>query len=669
VGAREATQRAATAVAGNSASQAGVSLGWLFTHRMCGIAGFVGGGDRDVLQRMTDAIRHRGPDAEGHWFEEKAGVYLGHRRLSIVDLSGGSQPMWTEDGAIGVDFNGEIYNHAELRAELKAAGRRFLTDHSDTEVLLHGYRQWGDAFVERLNGMWAFVLYDRPRNRLFGSRDRFGKKPLYYFQEGGAFAWASELPALLPHPQCPRDLSPLALKKYFAYGYIPAPRSIYERVWKLPGGHSFSYDLASRELKTWRYWEFVLQPEPMVRSAGDGGARLAVQDCPNDEKRRIDEWCEEIRATLERAVQRRLMSDVPLGVFLSGGIDSSAIAALAAKHVPAGQLNTFSIGFNEPSFDESAHARFVAERIGTRHREEILDLDRSVALLPEIVSRLDEPLGDGSLLPTYLLSRFTRQHVTVALGGDGGDELFAGYDPFRALRKADLYARLVPHPVHEAIRLLAARLPVSHENLSLDFKIKRTLMGLSYARPLWNAVWMSGLEPRDLAQLFREPANEEEIYSEAIEAWDRCAQPNLINRALQFWTNVYLQDDILAKVDRASMMNSLEARSPFLDIEFVDLARRIPWQLKLHGGDTKWILKKALAPLLPREIIQRPKKGFGMPIGRWLRESRFEFDHARTFPHLDVAFAERKHAAHMSGKSDERLFLWSYWLLSQWMKK
>jgi asparagine synthase (glutamine-hydrolysing) len=623
---------------------------------MCGIAGFVGAGDRGVLQRMTDAIRHRGPDAEGHWVDENAAVHLGFRRLAIVDLTGGSQPMWAADGMIGVTYNGEIYNHLELRAELEAAGCQFVTDHSDTEVVLHAYRQWGDAFVERLNGMWAFVIYDRPRKRLFGSRDRFGKKPFYYFHVGGVFGWASELPALLAHPKCPRDISPLSLKKYFAYGYIPAPRSIYERVWKLPGGHSFSYDLDRGELQTWRYWEFVLEPNALT---GDG----------QHDERQVDQWCEEMRATLERAVKRRLMSDVPLGVFLSGGIDSSAIAALAAKHVPTGRLNTFSIGFNEPSFDESAHARFVAEKFGTRHHEEILDLDKSVALLPEIVARLDEPLGDGSLLPTYLLSRFTRQHVTVALGGDGGDELFAGYDPFRALQKAELYSKLVPHPVHEAIRLVAARLPVSHRNLSVDFKIKRTLMGLSYPAPLWNAVWMSALEPRDLAQLFREPTNEEEVYSEAIEAWDRCAQRDLVDRALQFWTNLYLQDGILAKVDRASMMNSLEARSPFLDIEFVELARRIPWQLKLHRGQTKWILKKALAPLLPREIIERPKKGFGMPIGRWLREGRFEFDHDRTYPHLDVAFAERKHAVHMAGKADERLFLWSYWLLSQWMKK
>ncbi|HYR57681.1 MAG TPA: asparagine synthase C-terminal domain-containing protein, partial [Chthoniobacteraceae bacterium] len=270
----------------------------------------------------------------------------------------------------------------------------------------------------------------------------------------------------------------------------------------------------------------------------------------------------------------------------------------------------------------------------------------------------------------FLLSRFTRQHVTVALGGDGGDELFAGYDPFRALRRAERYARLVPKPMHEAIRLLAARLPVSHKNISFDFKVKRTLAGLSYRPEFWNAVWMSALEPRELAELFHAPLDDEEIYSEAIEAWERCAQPNIVDRALQFWTNVYLQDDILAKVDRASMMCSLEARSPFLDIELVDLARRIPWQLKLRGGETKWILKRALAPLLPREIVNRPKKGFGMPIGRWLREGRFEFDHTRTFPHLGgIAFAKKKIAAHMSGKSDERLFLWSYWLLSEWLKK
>ncbi|MEO7318582.1 MAG: asparagine synthase (glutamine-hydrolyzing), partial [Chthoniobacteraceae bacterium] len=555
---------------------------------MCGIAGFVGRGDIGVLRHMTDAIRHRGPDAEGHWSEESTAVFLGHRRLSIIDLSGGAQPMWTADEKVGVVFNGEIYNHAELRAELKQRGCKFVTDHSDTEVLLHGYREWGDTFVARLNGMWAFVIYDRERRRLFGSRDRFGKKPFYYFHEGDIFGFASELPALTQHPACPRSIDALSLKKYFAHCYIPAPRSIYERVWKLPGGHSFALELATGKLSVSRWWEFVIEPDPhLSQIAADRSFRSGRDDGEGRDLRKLHErariiagpllggfardldfhpLCEEIRATLDRAVQRRLMTDVPLGVFLSGGIDSSAIAALAAKHVPAGQLNTFSIGFNEPSFDESAYARLVAEKLGTNHREEILDLDKSTALVADIAARLDEPHGDGSLLPTFLLSRFTRQHVTVALGGDGGDELFAGYDPFRALRKAELYAKLVPKPIHAGIRHLAARLPVSHENISLDFKIKRTLMGLSYPPPLWNAVWMSALEPRDIDELFHEPTPIEDIYSEAIEAWDHCAQPNIVDRALQFWTNLYLQDGILAKVDRASMMNSLEARSPFLDL-------------------------------------------------------------------------------------------------------
>lgn len=625
---------------------------------MCGIAGFAGIGDLADLRRMTDAVRHRGPDAEGLWHDTNAGVFLGFRRLAIIDLAGGTQPMWTADGQLGVVFNGEIYNHYELRAELEQLGHVFVTDHSDTEVLLHGYRAWGDGFVERLNGMWAFVIYDRAQRRLFASRDRFGKKPFYYFHEAGTFGFASELPALTRHPSCPRNLSALSLQKYFAYCYIPAPRSIYERVWKLPGGHSLSLDLTRSELKTWRWWEFVLQADPTLGHTQKASARKAVETL-----------CEEIRDTLERAVKRRLIADVPLGIFLSGGIDSSAVAAMAAKHVPAGTLNTFSIGFDDSSFDESSYARLVAEQLGTRHHEEILDFEKSREVLPDLVSRLDEPLGDSSLLPTFLLSRFTRQHVTVALGGDGSDELFAGYDPFRALRKAELYSRITPKPVHAAIRHLAARLPVSHANVSWDFKIKRTLMGLSYSPPLWNAVWMGATEPRELRELFGAPVDIETVYSEAIEAWDRCAQPTLIDRALQFWTNLYLQDGILAKVDRATMLNSLEARSPFLDSELVDLARRIPWELKLHQGETKWILKRALGTLLPAEILHRPKKGFGMPVGRWLREGCFNFNEGTATALVDSSYVRRKLERHRAHKSDERLFLWSYWLLAKWMKR
>jgi asparagine synthase (glutamine-hydrolysing) len=625
---------------------------------MCGIAGFVGRGDLDTLRRMTEAIRHRGPDAEGHWPEPEPGVHLGFRRLSIVDIEGGSQPMWSQcakcgdTGSIGVTFNGEIYNHVELRTQLAALGHEFQSDHSDTEVLIHAYREWGDAFVERLNGMWAFVIYDRARGRLFGARDRFGKKPFYYFFEHGTLAWASELPALAQHPDCPRNLDPLSLQKYFAYCYIPAPRSIYERVSKLPAGGSFVFDLArgnetAAPPKVSRWWSFSIEPDESLAA-----------DLPALEER--------LRNVLERATQRRLMSDVPLGVFLSGGIDSSAIAALAARHVAKGKLNTFSIGFEEASFDESAHAKRVAEHVRTNHRHETLDLEKAVELLPNLVSRLDEPLGDGSLLPTFLLSRFTRQHVTVALGGDGGDELFAGYDPFRALKAAERYTRWIPRPIHAGIRLLAGLLPVSHKNISFDFKVKRFLRGTSYPPALWNAAWMSALEPREIAELTEVPCHPEEVYSESIAAWDRAPKTNLVDRALQWWTELYLQDGILAKVDRASMLCSLEARSPFLDLEVVDLARRIPAHLKLRNGETKWILKRALRGVIPDDIIDRPKKGFGMPIGRWLREKRLVVDLDKTPAGLDRSFVARKQSAHVAGKADERLYLWSQWVLNEW---
>src|SRR5688572_2961170 len=625
---------------------------------MCGIAGFVGRGDVDTLRRMTEAIRHRGPDAEGHWPEPERGVHLGFRRLSIVDIEGGSQPMWSQcakcgdTGSIGVTFNGEIYNHVELRTQLAALGHEFQSDHSDTEVLIHAYREWGDAFVERLNGMWAFVIYDRARGRLFGARDRFGKKPFYYFFERGTFGWASGLPALAQHPDCPRNLDPLSLQKYFAYCYIPAPRSIYERVSKLPAGGSFVFELArgnesAAPPRISRWWSFSIEPDEGLAA-------------------NLPELEEQLRNALERATRRRLMADVPLGIFLSGGIDSSAIAALAARHVPSGKLNTFSIGFEEASFDESAYAKRVAEHIGTHHRHETLDLEKAVELLPKLVVRLDEPVGDGSLLPTFLLSRFTRQHVTVALGGDGGDELFAGYDPFRALQAAERYTRWVPRPIHTGIKLLAGMLPVSHQNISFDFKVKRFLRGTSYSPALWNAVWMSALEPREIGELTQAPCNPEEVYSESIEAWDRAPKSNLVDRALQWWTELYLQDGILAKVDRASMLCSLEARSPFLDLEVVDLARRIPAHLKLRNGETKWILKRALRGLIPDDIIDRPKKGFGMPIGRWLREKRLVVDVEKTPAGLDRAFVARKQAAHAVGKADERLYLWSQWVLNEW---
>jgi len=622
---------------------------------MCGIAGFVaprGAGDRLLLERMTRALSHRGPDAEGFFVVQEQGVHFGHRRLSILDLSGGTQPMTTVDGNLTIVFNGEIYNHRALRTELQAKGHHFQTDHSDTEVLLLGYREWGEGLLGRLNGMFAFAIYDKPRQHLFLARDRFGKKPLYWFQKDGVFAFASELTALLHHPASPRNESVTALKKYFVYGYIPAPHSVIDGIHKLPGGWCGTLDLScssGAEWRTRRWWEFHLEPS-------------SEEPTPA----RCDAWAGELLEKLDGAVKRRLMADVPLGVFLSGGIDSSAVAALAARHLPAGRLRTFSVGFTDPSFDELPYAREAAAFIGCSHESEILDLSRARELLPGLLARLDEPMGDGSILPTWLLSGFTRRHVTVALGGDGGDELFAGYDPFKALERADLYTRLVPRSLHPAIRLVASLLPVSHSNISLDFKIKRTLRGLSHPEVFRLPIWMGPLEPQEIDDYFGDHTPEEELYSEAVEAWDAAGrQAHSVDRALQFFTRLYLQDGIMAKVDRASMLHGLEARSPFLDLDVVDFARRLPHSVKIRGGTTKWILKKALEPVLPPSILRRKKKGFGTPVGVWLRDGAIA---PAIPPGRGASVVQKALRSHCTDRSDERLFLWCQYVLESWEK-
>ncbi len=616
---------------------------------MCGICGFVGDGSIDDLQRMTEALVHRGPDGCGVCVFEDEGVHLGHRRLSIIDVEGGAQPMATADNRLVVVFNGEIYNHADLRLELRQKGHVFLSDHSDTEVLLHGYRQWGTGLVERLRGMWAFAILDRPRKRIFMSRDRFGKKPLYYSLQNRTFAFASEMSSILRHGNIRANISELGTMKYFAYGYTPAPNTLCERIYKLPAGHNLVLELTSLEFKTEKYWDFSIEP---------------FETIPKNPEM---EWGEKIRELLEKAVERRLMSDVPLGIFLSGGIDSSAVSAFAAKIAGRDAVNTFSVGFEENSFDESLYSTKVSKLLGTSHHLEILSAEKAMSLLGPIMERLDDPVGDGSILPTYLLCRATGKKVKVALGGDGADELFAGYDPFRALKLAEIYNDFVPKPVHKGIRMLFSRFPVSHRNMSLDFKIKRTLKGLSYPKPLWNSVWLGPLSPHELTELFDSPVDPEKVYSEAIELWDKCKGGSIVDRTLQFYTKLYLQEDILHKIDRAGMMNSLEVRAPFLDFDLVDFVRRIPGDYKYRDGQTKYILKKALEPVLPAEIIHRSKKGFGAPLGLWYKN---ESSRTRAFPRLkmfDRRFVEKTVENHLANREDNRGFLFNMHLLGNWM--
>lgn len=616
---------------------------------MCGICGFAGKGTVRDIQLMNDAMIHRGPDEGQVWSDDSKGVFLGHRRLSIIDLSAGAaQPMWNADRSLGVVFNGEIYNHVSLRRELTDLGHRFVSDHSDTEVLLHGYTQWGEDLPNHLNAMWAFAIYDVRRGRMFFSRDRFGKKPMFYTCQNGTFAFASELTALIRHSNVKHDINSLALKKYYAYGFIPAPLTIYQGVYKLPGGCNMVLDVGTLKHHTSKYWDFVIEP---------------FDEIPENPE---EEWGWQIRDLLFKAVKMRLQSDVPLGVFLSGGIDSSSVAALALTASGGSSIKTFSIGFEEAGFDETAYSSLVSNILGTEHYSETLSVEKSKELLPDIISKLDEPMGDSSLLPTYLLCKEVRKQVTVAVGGDGADELFAGYDPFRALKMAQIYKSLVPRPVHMGLRMLFSMLRSGHGYMTFDFRIKRTLRGLDYQRKYWNPVWLGPLGPVEINELFGDKTSMEELYSEALQVWDNCRQDNMVDKTLQFFTKLYLQDDILVKVDRASMMNSLEVRAPFLDIDLVNLVRRIPHQYKFRNGQTKYILKEALKPILPLQILFRSKRGFGVPIGKWFRDGGIPFVIPQNDRLMNSKWTSGRYDEHRSCRHDHRAFLWNTWLYSKW---
>jgi asparagine synthase (glutamine-hydrolysing) len=612
---------------------------------MCGITGFVGPGDRSDLEAMTRALAHRGPDGEGYYEDQAARVFLGHRRLAIIDIAGGHQPMPNEDNSVFVVFNGEIYNHASLRKELVTRGHRFRSDHSDTEILVHGYEEWGEDLPLRLNGMFAFAIYDKARRRIFLARDRFGEKPLYYFAKPGIFVFASELTGVITHPRSSPSLDFRSLQKFFAHGYLPAPNALYEHCRKLPGGCQLIYDATAETISIKRYWQFSLEPDGRLTEADD------------------DRLASELRALLIQAVDRRLMSDVPLGLFLSGGIDSASVLGAVTKLRGRESVDTFTIGFTERSFDESANAQRIAEFLGSRHHNETLDLSRADELIPAVLSNMDEPLGDGSVIPTFLLCRFARKSVKVALSGDGGDELFAGYDPFMALSPAKIYDQFVPTKIHSLIRRFAHALPISTGNMSFDFKLRRTLAGLSYPRPLWNPIWLSPLEPRDMREIFQDPLSPEELYGEVLALWNASEGKDLVDRTLEFFTNFYLQDDILTKVDRAAMMNSLETRAIFLDNDLVEFCRRLPNRFKFRRGQRKYLLRLALRGLVPETVLVRPKKGFGIPLSKWLKTIPVEPPLAPV-KGVRMERVRERWVQHRAGTADQRLFLWS-WLALQ----
>ncbi|HET7756422.1 MAG TPA: asparagine synthase (glutamine-hydrolyzing) [Steroidobacteraceae bacterium] len=612
---------------------------------MCGICGVAGGdpaAGRELVARMCAAMVHRGPDDEGT--AQVDGVTLGVRRLSIIDVEGGHQPITNEDGTAWVVQNGEIYNHLELRDELAARGHVFAT-RSDTEVLVHAYEEWGQSMVTRLNGMFAFAVYDRRTRVLFLARDRMGIKPLYWAWDGPRLVFASELKALLREPNLRRGVNPQALDDYLAREYVPPPGTIVRKVFKLPPAGTLVCTVAERRAVAGHYWD------PQLNT--DGGAR----DDQVESGRLLE--------VLRESVRRELISDVPLGVFLSGGIDSSAVAAIMTSL--GRDVKTFSVGFAEGSFDESSYARLVARHLGTEHHELTLDPSMMLGLIPRLSSLLDEPLGDASVIPTYLLSAFTRQHVKVALGGDGGDELFAGYPTLQAHKLASYYMRTPALIRRGVVEPLVRRLPVSRENLSFDFRAKRFVGGAGYPVAERHQRWMGSFAPEERAALL---GGDVEAEAEADEA-----RGDPVNEALMLDMRGYLEGDILVKLDRASMMASLEARVPLLNNDLVEYATSLPLGMKLRGGRSKYLLRRALRGVLPARVLARRKKGFGIPVAEWfrgpLREQLLDVlsaERVRREGFFDSSVVEALVADHLAGRRDNRKQLWTLFAFQAWFE-
>ncbi|MBA3600303.1 MAG: asparagine synthase (glutamine-hydrolyzing) [Acidobacteria bacterium] len=571
---------------------------------MCGIAGWANLDANKASQNMSEAVlhqmcermKHRGPDSEGLWLDES--VALGMRRLSIIDLHTGEQPVYSEDKSIVVVMNGELYNFREARNDLEKRGHRFETQ-TDTEILPHLYEEYGEAMLEHINGMFAFALWDKRKKKILIARDRFGEKPLYYGVFDGALVFASEPKVLLEHPSVKTEINPDALRSFLSFDYVPAPASIYKGISKLPAAHLLI--LEKGEVKTRRYWNLTFH-----KNGSTPGVEKAATD---------------LRELLADAVRMRLVSDVPLGILLSGGVDSSTVAAFATQFSTE-RVKTFSIGFEEDSFDESKFAREVATHLGTEHYEDKLSVERAADLISEIGMWLDEPMSDGSLLPTFLLSRFVKKYVTVALGGDGGDEIFAGYPMYFGHKMARVY-NAIPRILRAGvIEPIVNNLPVSTKNLSFDYKAKRFVAASKYDVVTRHHSWFGSFsidQQNDLLKKNVLADTSGDIYKGAKDLLKITDAPTEIEQMQFLDMNFYMAEDILTKVDRASMAVSLEVRAPFLDPRVAQFAASLPLEYKLRGNKGKYILKKAVEPLLPKSILQRPKKGFGIPIAGWLK--------------------------------------------------
>jgi len=618
---------------------------------MCGIAGFVGKGNAEDGWRMIRSISYRGPDFQDVYFENN--VCLAHARLSIIDLNpNANQPFFTEDKSAAIIFNGEIYNYLELKDELKKTGRYHFRTNSDTEVLLYLYLEHKEKLFDRINGMFSFAIYDFRSSELLLARDRMGKKPLYYSVMNGTIVFGSELKSILQHPLVSKEINADALNEYLTFEYVPTPHSIFKNISKLEASHYLIFK-NGKIISNQPYWKINF----------------------NESNISFPEALQKFDLLLDKATSSRLMSDVPLGVFLSGGLDSSTIAYYAQKN-SSQKINTFSIGFEDASYDESSYAHAVAKHLGTDHHEQKLTSQHSIELIPEIAGKLDEPFADASIVPTYMLSKFTRSHVTVALGGDGSDELLAGYPTFLSNYFIGMYASL-PHFAKQLIRTTANTLPVSDKNISFDFKVKQFIKGFEGDRNHIHTLWLGSFTPSEKNLLLAPEVRSNLDDKNGLNAIDRYLEDipgeNFFNKVLYIYYRTYLLEDILVKVDRASMYSSLEVRAPFLDYKVVEFINSLPRHFKLKGLKSKYLLKILMQDKLPQNIIDRPKKGFGIPLSYWLRNDlkplceELLSESSLSKHHLfNYTFVKKLKEDHYNKKSNNRKLLWNLMIFQMW---
>ena len=629
---------------------------------MCGLVGFTNREKRiahpeQVIRYMLDSIKYRGPNQDGYYID--GDISAGVCRLSILDISKAAcQPIYNENKTIWAMHNGEIYNFVELKNLLEKKGHVFTTK-SDSEVIVHAYEEFGVDCVEKLNGMFAFALWDKSIKTLLLARDRFGIKPLYYYEHENEIIFASEPKAILCFPNFSKELDLVSLDRYLTLEYVPSPRSIFKGIKKIPSATYLSFTEGKANIRT--YWQPEFVNEPFTKSPSLGVLK------------------EKLRFLVESSIKRQLISDVPIGIFLSGGIDSSVLTAFAHKDIP--HIETFSVGFNEKSFDETKHSRKVAEIFNTRHNHYTFDLGALNNIFSEAINVLDEPLGDASFFPTFFLARQARQKVVVALSGEGGDEIFGGYPTYLAHRFADLYQRIPGVIKNKVVSRIINALPVSLDNLSLDFVAKRFIQWAHLSLLARHYSWMGSFSPDEKKYLYsrylQEMLKTQESRDAATASLDSFVRgSDSINRLLYLDMMTYLQDDLLVKADRASAANAMEIRVPYLDNELVQFMLTVPSRYKVTRFNTKYLFKQGFRDILPSQIINRPKKGFGIPLGYWIndgfreqilerlcgkqiqREGLFNKDYVDTLV-----------KQHLTRKVDNRKKIWTLFMFQAWKEK